>query len=70
MREQAGLIEAKRLQDTKVRVQKQIELKEKYKRTFLKVAKPLIEDTELTKLRGEKLKQQNVLMLRNMQMNY
>jgi hypothetical protein len=56
MREQAGLIETKRLQDTKVRVQKQIdELKEKYKtRTFLKkVAKPLIEDTELTKLRGE-----------------
>jgi hypothetical protein len=60
--------------NTKVRVQKQIdELKrKKYKtRTFLKkVAKPLIEDTELTKLRGEKLKQQNVLMLRNMQMNY
>jgi hypothetical protein len=71
MREQAGLIEAKRLQDTKVRVQKQIELKRKVKtRTLKKVAKPLIEDTELTKLRGEKLKQQNVLMLRNMQMNY
>jgi hypothetical protein len=38
MREQAGLIEAKRLQDTKVRVQKQIdELKRKVQnKDFLK----------------------------------
>jgi hypothetical protein len=39
MREQAGLIEAKRLQDTKVRVQKQIELKRKVKTRTLKSSK-------------------------------
>jgi hypothetical protein len=41
MREQAGLIEAKRLQDTKVRVQKQIdELKRKVQnKTFKKSSK-------------------------------
>jgi hypothetical protein len=56
MREQAGLIEAKRLQDTKVRVQKQIdELKRKVQNKDFskKSSKTLIEDTELTKLRGE-----------------
>jgi hypothetical protein len=45
------MIEAKRLQDTKVRVQKQIDelKKEVQNKDFSKkVAKPLIEDTELT----------------------
>lgn len=63
MREESGLIEEKRLKDTKQRVKKQIEdLKTKIKNKDFskKEPKPLKEDTELQKLKAEKLQQQEI----------
>lgn len=63
LREQAGLVEGQRLNVAKKRVRKQIEdLNQRIadKDYSKKVVKPLIEDTELSQLRAEKLRQQEV----------
>lgn len=63
MREEAGLVEAQRLKSAKKRVKNQIEdLQQKItdKDFSKKEPKPLIEDTELSQLRAEKLLQQEI----------
>ena len=63
IREELGLVEQQRLNNTKKSVRNQIEnLKERIANNDYskKISKPLIEDSELSQLRAEKLRQQEI----------